>query len=424
MTMRRFENPWFDKPPLYFWSAIAIEKVIPDKEFAYRLPSALSGILSIILTMLIVYTAAESYLAASIAGGVALTSPMFLYAGRQLRMDVPVTAAILFTIFSFLKGLKDERWYAGVGVGIALGIMMKSVIGLLPLGFIAIFAFIHRNTSFFKSVYLWIGIAAMFVIAAPWHIYESVKFGSVFWDSYLFHLVIQRVGENILGGIAPPSNSVEYFNILLTWAQPWTTLFVLFIPVVWWMYRKGETVRDTFVFLLFPIGVLCIFLLAKTKLGYYLMPIYPFIAIFVALTTYWLFQRIRKRALRITALVVGVVLFIGGFANTIYVGYNYADNEQLIANEERNLGAFLNANPAPKLVYTYYWDYWDTIWYYGNGRVIQQMKDGQPIDSSFFLVMHSGYTYHFPPWFSSRLDVVYKGAAMTVYKFTYTPPRK
>ncbi len=121
-TLQYFGSPWINnKPPLYFWSAMIAEKVIPHKELAYRVPSALAAILSIVLVMLIAYEVSRKYAVASMAGMILMTSPMFLYAARQLRLDVPVTFAILLSVYSFVRGLRDERWYVGIGVGIGIG---------------------------------------------------------------------------------------------------------------------------------------------------------------------------------------------------------------------------------------------------------------------------------------------------------------
>src|SRR5262245_40023500 len=96
LTLNRLGNLWFDKPPLYYWSSMVVGTFVEHKEIAYRLPSAIAGILSVVLVMLIAYELTESYVAAIIAGAILCTSPLFLEAGRQLRLDVPVTAAILF----------------------------------------------------------------------------------------------------------------------------------------------------------------------------------------------------------------------------------------------------------------------------------------------------------------------------------------
>ena len=216
LTLSRHRSPWFDKPPLYYWSAMAAGNLFENKEIAYRLPSALTGILSVVLVMLIAFELTESYVAAIIAGAILCTSPLFLEAGRQLRLDVPVTAAILFAVYSFIRGLKDPRWYMGVGVGIALGILTKSVIGLFPLGFIFFWAVVHRSSGFLKSAYFWIGMALMLAIAAPWHIYLSILYGRAFWNTYLFTTVINRAAKNVLGQGSAGSNENYFMAMHLT----------------------------------------------------------------------------------------------------------------------------------------------------------------------------------------------------------------
>src|SRR5262245_6266245 len=48
-------NAWFEKPPLYFWMSMVLDRVIHHPELSYRLTAALAGIASILLTMLIVF---------------------------------------------------------------------------------------------------------------------------------------------------------------------------------------------------------------------------------------------------------------------------------------------------------------------------------------------------------------------------------
>lgn len=131
LTLHTADGLWFQKPPLYFWLAMGTEKVFGPNEFALRFPSAILGIVAIILTCLIAFELSGNAYIVFIAGTVLLTTGSFLDAARQLRLDIPVTAAILFALYSFVRARKNPKWYLGVAVGVSIGILFKSVIGIL-----------------------------------------------------------------------------------------------------------------------------------------------------------------------------------------------------------------------------------------------------------------------------------------------------
>src|SRR6266851_1033719 len=98
LTFRYLDSFWFEKPPLYFWSEIASGTIFSNQEFAYRFPSALMGVLSILLVVLIGYQVTRRYCVAFTAGAILLTTGTYFEAARQVRLDVPVTAAILLAL--------------------------------------------------------------------------------------------------------------------------------------------------------------------------------------------------------------------------------------------------------------------------------------------------------------------------------------
>ncbi len=420
-TLLHGGSPWFEKPPLYFWSAMAVGSVVESKEFAYRLPSAISGIVSIVLVMLIVYSMTESYVAVCIGGLILMTSPLFLEAARQVRLDVPVTAAILFGVYSFIRGLKKERWYLGIGVGIAAAILTKSAIGIFPAVFIVVWSIVHKNLSWLKNKYFWASAALSFLILLPWHLYESMQFGGVFWNAYLFHSVFARAAGNVL---APGSGSQisQYFTVI-PYAEPWLLFFCLSGFLIWSMRKRGIVIKDTLVVFLFTAAIFALFLSAGTKLSYYVTPAYPFIAIALALVGFQFYETstaIRRYGKQILA--TGAVVFLASFIYTYYVGFDYMGEYhaiQEISDEERDIGQILAANPNPPQVYWYIWNWLDTMSYYSNGRAMQMMGPNQVVNNSYYLILFTAGNYAFKPAYANRLTLMHKGKWMTFYKFSY-----
>lgn len=419
LTLKSLGQNWFEKPPLYFWAGIAAGSVIPTKELAYRLPAALSGIASVIVVMLIAFEVSDSYFVAAAAGIILATSPAFVEAARQVRLDVPVTLAILFTLYSFVRGVKNEVWNVGIGVGLALGLLTKSVIGLFPIAFIALWALVYRDFSLLRSRLFWAGIALMLVIALPWHAYEIAKFGDAFWQSYIVHHVFDRAETNILAG-GQLSNSL-YLYFLATFAAPWTVVFLASLaPSI--LLKENKTLKSQVVLASFVLFISSSFFLAGTKIVYYLAPIYPFVALFVALMAWEIMKwSVTSNFWRSVVQVGAMGLVILGLANTIFVGFHYVRGYQLnsvLSDEERDVGRILASNPSPEPVYTYSWNYWESLRYYGNRTVISQIKEDQILDGSFFLIVKTEDQYQFPPELQAHLDQLYSGPAITLYKFT------
>ncbi|MFA6503289.1 MAG: glycosyltransferase family 39 protein [Candidatus Paceibacterota bacterium] len=418
-TLYRYDGLWFEKPPLQFWLAMGAEKVFGENDFALRLPSALSGIVCVALVYLIALLVSESTSVALLAGVILLATGSFLDAARQLRMDVPVTAALLFSFYAFLRGRKDARWYLGIGIGIGIGILIKSVIGLFVLPLILLWSLQDRDFSWLKNAYFWYGAVLSFLIILPWHLYEGLKFGSVFWDPYLLHHVLDRFASDVNGG---SMSNWGYAKYTFLFGFPWVAVFLvgclslcrretLRVPAK----RVLATVASCAIF------ILAVFAFAKTKVTYYVIPAIPFIALFCAL---W-FQNIalscrtngRRAALRIGVLVLLVV----GVGNMVYVGYHFqsdlAVNASIVYDEYR-IGKAIAERPYITDVRAFQYFYWETLRYYSD-RVITIMKPDDTASAPFFMIIET-YPYHqkpFPPDIMEHLSVVYEGEAITLLEF-------
>jgi 4-amino-4-deoxy-L-arabinose transferase-like glycosyltransferase len=419
LSLHLGDRIYFDKPPLYFWLATASQSIFGHNEFSLRLPSAVSGVIAIVLTFLIALHIRRNWLIAALSGTILLTTGIFLETGRQVRLDVPVTASILFSFYCFLRGQKDSRWLIGMGAGLAIGVLIKSVIGLMAIPAIITWTLVHRDFRWLKEENFWYGVGAFFLVLLPWHIYEAMKYGEAFWRDYLFAQVIKRFGSNVNGGV---SSNWDYFKYAFLYAFPWAVTFLS--GLVWLGRKKERTKVENKPMLALGMTVLFIFivfLFAKTKIFYYLLPIFPFLAIFSALFIESFFKQVKTEHKRILIGLVALLLLIG-LLNVIYVGYNlspgFKDN-QLIANDERAIGLILKKELFPSRVMAFDYYYWDTIKYYSKGRQIELLKSGGEISGPFFMVIdrYTVETTKFPEEISKLLTVKYKGPAVSLLLF-------
>lgn len=407
---------WFEKPPLYFWLAMLSQKIFPNPEFALRLPSAIFGLLSIIFTTLIAFNLSKSRNLATISGAILATTPVFIEASRQIRLDAPVVASILFAFFCFLKRSEKSRWLLGVGIGAGIGFLFKSVIGFFVFPFIILWSLIHNDWKWLKNFYFWLGIALMIIILAPWHIYESMKFGAIFWNEYIFKHILRRFSQNVIGGATPYS---EYFKFFILLSFPWIVLF--FAEIIKIIQHFKETKKNLLGFAAIAFFTFVIFSAAQTKLVYYLLPMFPFVAIALALFWENIFCKNTEKTQKL--LIVGLfATLIVSSTNTIYAISHKHEQlriNQIVANEEKEVGLMLAKNKTEIKIYTFGYPYHETIRYYSEGKTLNEIKSEQALTESFFVIMSRPFfdASSFPTTLVKRLKPVFVGKSIILLRF-------
>jgi 4-amino-4-deoxy-L-arabinose transferase-like glycosyltransferase len=420
LTLQRDGQPWFQKPPLVFWTSMAIDRVFHHPELSYRLTAALAGIASIVFVMLIVYEVGGGMYASAIAGFALTTTGPFLMAGRELRLDVPAVAMILLAVYSFIRGQRNSWWFIGVGAGIALGFMAKSVIGLLSLPCIFFwFVFMSKISPSTRGRAL-IAILTATILLVPWHLYEHVRYGSAFWQVYLIE-VLQHVGSDTLGG----SSSVPYYvSYFFTNAAPWSILF--FLSLIWLItvYKKfnAPEIRTILVFAGTTLAICTAFLLSRTKIHMYLQPVYPFVAITIALCGTYIYRHTGNEWLRYVLLGAGTIVAGVAVCTAVFYGYHVnssdANNDQIVA-EEHTVAGVIASQPTSLILYAYNYDYYDTIEYYSARRDIKQLGNNPSLSQPFLMIAFRPFmdAYPFPDYARAHFSVLYSGQLLMLYKY-------
>ncbi|OGF25815.1 hypothetical protein A2303_07535 [Candidatus Falkowbacteria bacterium RIFOXYB2_FULL_47_14] len=403
---------WFDKPPLCFWAMMASIKLFGASEFALRLPYALFGLMGIILVWLLAYQLSNNYWIAHLSSIILLLSGDFVFAARQVRMDAAVTTAIIFAVYGFVKGWKNPKWYLGFGAGIAIGIMIKSVIGILAIPIALIFSLVYSRWDWIKDKFFWLSVLFGVLIAAPWHIYETIKFGADFWNSYFIFHVAKRVYEPIAGGDGRAI--VYYIKNLFIYIEPWFPLLLVLAGYLIYKHKLkfSQYPKLQLASLLSALFILFIFSIPVTKLWFYLEPMYPFLAIFVAAFFVEILLK-RGREGRIQTGLIMVIFILVGFINTYSQIMNMRSKytyENTLAEEEKKIGLYLSENVQRENIYAIDHVYLNTLWYYSNHNII-------PINSSinlsgrFYFILskeyHEQYSRH--KGFREKSELIIEG---------------
>jgi 4-amino-4-deoxy-L-arabinose transferase-like glycosyltransferase len=270
--------PYLRKPPLFMWTTAALYSVFGVSEFWARAASPFSGLGVVLLTFLIgrrVYGTAVGL----IAGAVLLTSYQFLSSARFGTTDVMLTLFFLLALYAYLRVQQgEERAWLLVWLACALAFMVKSAAGLLaPLAIFTAALLDRRVRSALRSRFFWAGMAVAGVIVVPWHLLMLWQHNVGFVEQYFGHSIIDRATGVIDGH---EGGRLYYVQRLYWYFYPWVLLAPFSLVLVIRQVLHGSS-RPRLL-LIAGLLVFGLFTIAETKLRWYIVPLYPILAMFVA----------------------------------------------------------------------------------------------------------------------------------------------
>ena len=284
------------KPPFFHWCIATISTIAGEvNECTSRLPSAIFLII-MVLTGFLLYAKRKGVEVALIASLITLTTFEIHRAGMNCRVDMVQTAFIVLSLYQlFLWCEKKEKKfpiYATLFMGVAT--LTKGPVGIiLPCLTTGTFLLI-RGTTFSKA------FTSLFVIAIVscilpgiWYFFAWKQGGGEF-----INLIIEENFGRFMGKMSYESheNPISYnFISIIAGFAPWTLLVIFSLFGL--KYHKLKKIKITGRYIkeqilaidpirLFSLlSILIIFTfycIPKSKRSVYLLPIYPFIAYFLA----------------------------------------------------------------------------------------------------------------------------------------------
>ena len=296
-----------------YWLQAPAVAILGPTETAFRLPSALAGL----LTLILVYRIGARLVStnAGVIAGIALaTTFRFVLYARQGLTDVPVTALVTLAIWCFLDGRRSVALAGWAATGCAA--LMKGPVAIIgPLVWI-IYAFWTDGWTGVKRMRIMEGAIVASAIALPWFAVMVALHGRAFVDVALGYEVVARYMSPDFPG---RDRGFSYFwGVWLGDATPWSLFFVT--ALVWafsrWSSLDEGTRRATQLAIVWFLTVLLLFSASSYKLPHYIMPAYPATALLVgvfadavmrgAVSSTWLWRV--PAALAAALLIVGATL--------------------------------------------------------------------------------------------------------------------
>jgi len=277
---------YFEKPPLMYWAGALAIRLLGTNEFAVRLPPALFSIGQVAITCAL---AEEMFgAAAGIAAAASLAlSPLFFGFGRFLTLDPALSFFIEAALGCFYMAARAapgldrspaRRWLYIAAAMMALGTLTKGPVALVISGGIALAYMIVKGRGRELIRIPWLGCALIYVvIVVPWFVLVARR-NPDFLEFFFVHEHLQRYLSSTEHAWGP------YFFVPITLAGMWP--WVYFVPRAIARLRRSEqeygssTDRSALLFLLIWFGfVLVFFSIPRSKLGSYILPGLPPLAI-------------------------------------------------------------------------------------------------------------------------------------------------
>ncbi len=252
---------WHDHPPLVFWIQHIFIKLLGENNFAFRLPSALLGVLSVWLVYLI-GRRIFSEKAGLISSLLLAVTANHIFISRVGLQESYVIFFILLTFLFFLKSLSNTRCLIWTGVFVGLGGLVKYT-AFIPIPIILVYLLLFKR-NYFKERSFWLGILGALIIFSPVIIYNIGLYNKIghfdFQFSYIFNQNPKEwpvaPGKEEIGSLA---DRIKNFVPGLVNSNSYILLLLFIVGLFW------SKPRNKFLFIWLLCQVLLFLLIGPTR---------------------------------------------------------------------------------------------------------------------------------------------------------------
>ncbi len=285
------------KPPFFHWCvAVCSLPFGRVTEFTARFPSALAAIVMVLVAYRTMLRNRTDERVAFLAALVTLTAFEVHRASMACRVDMVLSALVVIAVYLFQAWYETRRkaYLPFVILAMSGAFLTKGPVGvLLPCAVVGCYM-LFRGEKVMRAV----GVCTAFALAASilplaWYWMAYLERG----DSFLY-LVIEENFLRFTGKMVYASHEQPvYYNFvtLLAGFLPYTLLLFMALFTVkpvrptfsrHWLRKLLDKIKSmdsqSLVSLISAVLIFCFYCVPKSKRSVYLLPVYPFVAYFVA----------------------------------------------------------------------------------------------------------------------------------------------
>jgi 4-amino-4-deoxy-L-arabinose transferase-like glycosyltransferase len=280
---------YFEKPALQYWATAAAFTVFGQHAWTARLWSALSAYLGLLLTFALARRLYDER-TARLAVIVQASSLLYIGLARITTLDMSLCFSLQLAMCALAllaqqrakvpSGASSTSWQLPLllGIGIALAVLSKGLVGvLIPTAVAGVYFLWRRDWSLPLRARLWWSLFALLVLAGPWFLLVSERNP----EFAHFFFVVQHFQRYLsTAGFDRYEPAWFFIPVLVLGVLPWTTLLPGALQRAWRASRNGE--NGTALLLVWTVFVFVFFSLSHSKLIPYILPLLPAIAVLLA----------------------------------------------------------------------------------------------------------------------------------------------
>ena len=306
-------NPdmWNTKPPLLIWVQVFFMKILGVNELAVRLPSAIAAFITCIVLLFFSRRYLKNFWFGFIAVLVLITSHGYINVHATRTGDYDA----LLTLFTTLSGLLffsycEKQNYKHLYlffIFTSLAVLSKSITGLLFLPAMFIYITVQKQLiPLLKSKHFYIGLFSFLGLVIGYYLLREANNTGY----------ITAVNENELGGryLDVIENHQHgfwfYYNNFIDFQL---SIWHLLIPcglITGFVIKNKKINRITLFSFLMIITFFLVISTTQTKLEWYDVPLYPFLAILIAIFIFYVFDFLQNHKWINQTLAINVAPFI------------------------------------------------------------------------------------------------------------------
>jgi 4-amino-4-deoxy-L-arabinose transferase-like glycosyltransferase len=270
--------PWLEKPPLYYWQAMAAYGIFGVRDWVARVPSAIDASLIVLAVYLFLRKLRPglhldgALVTASAAGIVGFA--------HSASTDMPLAAMFSLAMLCWYAWWEtsEQKLLYGFYFFLALGVLAKGPIAAVLAGAVIVLFALAAGKSQIVLKSLWLpGMFLFFIVSMPWFVAVQLR-QPEFFRVFILEHNLARFGSDLYHHAQP---IWFYIPVAILALVPWVA-FVgaakLEVLQAWWAERKAlfETGDALNLFLLVWLAVPIVFFsFSRSKLPGYILPAIP-----------------------------------------------------------------------------------------------------------------------------------------------------